>query len=110
MDHALEQVYLPGQDGSYQLLVPHRGRIAKVAVYPTKQSTFDAHYDDFKKLPPVSATTAVSKKKADKQQVTDEDRQLAKRQESQAVRAQGGAAAASAKKVGVNKEFFRQLK
>lgn len=113
MDHALEQVYVPSKtpgDESYDLLVPHRGRISQVKVRPTKQSTFNAHYRDFKRLPPVAAATAVSKKKAENKEVTEEDKKLAKREQAKAVRAEGGAAAASAKKVGVNKEFMRQLK
>ena len=114
MDHYLEQVYVPSrnprQDPSYELLVPHRGRISKVKVHPTKQSTFDAHFNDFKRLPPVASSTIVSQKAKDKKEVTDEDRETAKKQERQAIKAEGGAAAASAKKVGVNKEFFRQLK
>ncbi|CAO1628231.1 unnamed protein product [Parajaminaea phylloscopi] len=112
LDHALEQVYVPSgkQDASYDLLVPYRGRISKVRVRPTKDSTFKAHFDDFSKLPPLAVNTAVSEKAKQRQAVSDEDRQLAKRQEQEAVRAQGGAAAASAKRVGVNKEFFRQLR
>lgn len=112
MDHALEEVYQPSgqQDGSYDLLVPHRGRISKVRVKPTKSSTFATHYNDFKQLPPLAVSTTVSQKSKDRQQITDQDRQSAKRQEQEAVRAQGGAAAASAKRVGVNKEFFRQLR
>lgn len=119
MDHALEEVYVPGEGGansSYELLVPHRGRISRVRVNPTKQSTFDAHFKDFEKLPPL-AVAGGSKKNSKQQksrdgrreggQVSDEER---KRQEVEAVRSQGGAAAASAKRVGVNKEFFRQLK
>lgn len=113
MDHALEQVYLPSsdpaRDDSYDLLVPHRGRISKVKVRPTKTSTFNTHYADFKKLPPVATATKASKKKAEKD-MSEADQQEARRQEHQAVRAEGGAAAASAKKVGVNAEFLRQLK
>ncbi|PWN22936.1 putative peroxisomal half ABC transporter [Microstroma glucosiphilum] len=113
MDHALEQVYLPSsdpaRDDSYDLLVPHRGRISKVKVRPTKSSTFNTHFADFKKLPPVAGATKASKKKAEKE-MSEADQQEARRQENQAVRAEGGAAAASAKKVGVNAEFLRQLK
>lgn len=92
MDEALERTYIPSSnssDPSYTLLVPHRGRISRVKVNPTKESTFDAHFKAFEKLPPVAA------KKTD---------------EKAAVRQEGGAAAASAKRVGVNKEFFRQLR
>lgn len=112
MDHALEQVYVPsgGSDGSYYLLVPHRGHISRVSVHPTKQSTFQAHFDHFKKLPPLGVSTTVSENLKLRRSITDEDRLLVKRQEREVVMAQGGAAAASAKKVGVNKEFFRQLR
>ncbi|CAO1618728.1 unnamed protein product [Sympodiomycopsis kandeliae] len=108
MEQALEQTYVPSSnahDDSYELLVPHRGRISKVRVRPTKDSTFESHFDAFKTLPPVASTTA-SKKRSPTQQ----DQQESKRQESQAIKASGGAAEASAKRVGVNNEFFRQLK
>lgn len=125
MDHALEEVYVPGQGeskGSYELLVPHRGRISRVRVNPTKQSTFDAHFRDFEKLPPLAVGGGGGSKKKKRDGSADstnnggngggtkEDAVERKRQEVEAVRAQGGAAAASAKRVGVNKEFFRQLR
>lgn len=115
MEQALEQTYIPSKnpssDPSYELLVPHRGRISKVRVHPTKLSTFDAHFKAFQKLPPVAvAQTTASKKTSQKQQVSEQDQKESRRQELQSVRSQGGAAAASAKKVGVNKEFFRQLR
>ncbi len=45
-----------------------------------------------------------------KKQLTDQDRKNTQIEDAKAMRAEGGAAAATAKKVGVNKEFFRQLK
>lgn len=134
MDHALEEVYIPSKDGSgsYELLVPHRGYISKVRVNPTKKSTFDTHFADFAKLPPVAVSGTNEKKKQqqskgsndgqhrrginekvgdqDEAEQSEEERlKTVKKQEMEAVRAEGGAAAASAKRVGVNKEFFRQL-
>ncbi|PWY97237.1 hypothetical protein BCV70DRAFT_167411 [Testicularia cyperi] len=104
---ALKQVYLPKSDGSRDLLVPHRGRISKVPIKPTKQSTFDSDYALFKRLPPTSdASVAAAKNKA----LSADDHKRTQIEDARAMRAEGGAAAATAKKVGVNKEFFRQLK
>lgn len=57
-------------NGSRELLVPNNGRVAKVLIHPTKQSTFAAHRPLFTSPPKSSTVTA---------------------------------------KVGVNKEFFRQV-
>ncbi|PWN38677.1 putative peroxisomal half ABC transporter [Ceraceosorus guamensis] len=114
MERALEQLYIPrAEDGkvdargvSHQLLVPHRGRMSRVSIRPTKPSTFDAHWKYFSQATPLALN--VKKSAQDGQdEKTVKDR---KRAEAREVRAQGGQAAATAKKVGVNKEFFRQLK
>ncbi|GAK68093.1 ATP-binding cassette transporter [Moesziomyces antarcticus] len=104
---ALKQVYVPKPDGSRDLLVPNRGRVSKVPIKPTKASTFDADYAVFRKLPPTSDTGAANAKKKN---LSDDDRKRSQIEDAKAMRAEGGAAAATAKKVGVNKEFFRQLK
>ncbi|GAA5995368.1 uncharacterized protein JCM10292_005128 [Rhodotorula paludigena] len=72
---------LPG--GARELLVPSRGRVSKVVIRPTKLSTFAAHRPLFRKPPPVvkSSPTAPT----------------------------APTASATAFKVGVNREFFRQL-
>ncbi|KAN0061361.1 ATP-binding cassette long-chain fatty acid transporter pxa1 [Thecaphora frezii] len=105
LDAALRQVYLPRPDGSRELLVPHRGRVSRVPVKPTKPSTFDADFHEFKQLPPTSDASLSSAKPSSSQ-----DQRKAQIEDAKAMRAEGGAAAATAKKVGVNKEFFRQLK
>ncbi|KDN38098.1 putative peroxisomal half ABC transporter [Tilletiaria anomala UBC 951] len=110
---ALEQLYIPNPDGSRTLLVPHRGRVSKVPIKPTQSETFRQHYHEFSKLPILpSASTTTNKgkevQKGDAAAASDEKGQRAL-QEAKVIRDQGGAAAASAKKVGVNKEFFRQL-
>ena len=104
---ALKQVYLPNKDGSRDLLVPNRGHVSKVAIHPTQPQTFEADYAVFRKLPPTSDVGAANAKK---KQLTDQDAKRSQIEDAKAMRAEGGAAAATAKKVGVNKEFFRQLK
>ncbi|SPO28369.1 probable peroxisomal half ABC transporter [Ustilago trichophora] len=104
---ALKQVYIPKPDGSRDLLVPNRGRVSKVPIKPTKPRTFDSDYQVFRKLPPTSDTGAANAKK---KQLSEEDAKRSQIEDAKAMRAEGGAAAATAKKVGVNKEFFRQLK
>ncbi|EST04538.1 Peroxisomal fatty acyl CoA transporter, transmembrane domain protein [Kalmanozyma brasiliensis GHG001] len=107
VNDALKQVYVPKPDGSRDLLVPNRGRVSKVPIKPTKSRTFDADYAVFRQLPPTSdAGVANAKKK----QLTEKETQRSQIEDAKAMRAEGGAAAATAKKVGVNKEFFRQLK
>lgn len=104
---ALKQVYLPKPDGSRDLLVPNRGYVSKVPIKPTSKRTFDADYAAFRKLPPTSDAAAVN---AGKKNISQEDAKRSQIEDAKSMRADGGAAAATAKKVGVNKEFFRQLK
>ncbi|GAA5853085.1 hypothetical protein JCM8547_000196 [Rhodosporidiobolus lusitaniae] len=73
---------LPG--GARELLVPNRGRVSKVVIRPTKQSTFAAHRPLFHKPSPSSPAT-------------------------QASTTPPPTAGATPARVGVNKEFFRQL-
>lgn len=75
---AQRDLYRQLPNGTRELLVPSRGRVAKVLIHPTKQSTFDAHRPHF--CPPPSSSKAPV-----------------------------GKGAAGTVKVGVNKEFFRQL-
>ncbi len=113
LEQALEQLYEPNADGTRTLLVPHRGRISKVPIKPTKQAVFDEHFEEFSKLSILSGKSAAAAagKQAAKQVNNDAAAAAEQaRQEAKAIREQGGAAAASAKKVGVNKEFFRQLR
>ncbi|KAL9935777.1 hypothetical protein V8E36_005354 [Tilletia maclaganii] len=104
---ALEITYVPQKDGSHNLLVPVRNGtgISKVNIVPTPEATFRKHYPFFAKQPPVTSASASKSKGAD-----GPTRDLAKKEEAKAIRAEGSAAAATAKKVGVNKEFFRQLR
>lgn len=68
-------------NGSRELLVPSRGRVSKVIIRPTKASTFAAHRPYFQRPPPTTKSSSSTTP----------------------------VAAASAEKVRVNKEFFRQL-
>ncbi|KAK4046330.1 ATP-binding cassette long-chain fatty acid transporter pxa1 [Microbotryomycetes sp. JL201] len=76
LELAQRDLYKPLPGGARELLVPSRGRVSKVIVKPTKQSTFDAHRKYFR---PANAQRAV------------------------------GSEPQKAQRVGVNKEFFRQL-
>lgn len=108
MDAALEELYVENKDGTYDLLVPHRHRISRVNIKTTSQKTFDEHWKDFKVQPPI-----VEKKRSSNNS-SGENKELIsaeqKIEEARTLREEGGAAAASAKKVGVNREFFRQLR
>lgn len=68
-------------NGYRELLVPNRGRVSKVLIHPTKQTTFDAHRALFQPTAPLpnSASTLIT------------------------------STSSATAKVGVNKEFFRQL-
>ncbi|KAE8231048.1 hypothetical protein CF326_g3945 [Tilletia indica] len=112
---ALEITYVPQKDGSHNLLVPVRNgtRISKVNIKPTSEATFRKHYAAFAKQPPVTSApkkSAATGAGAASTASTEASRDLAKKEEAKAIRTEGSAAAATAKKVGVNKEFFRQLR
>ncbi|GAA6014670.1 hypothetical protein JCM11491_000188 [Sporobolomyces phaffii] len=78
---AQRDLFKPLPNGSRELLVPSRGRVSKVVIRPTKPSTFAAHRPYFQRPPPTTKSAAPG----------------------------SATAAASAEKVRVNKEFFRQL-
>ncbi|GAA5981101.1 hypothetical protein JCM5350_007154 [Sporobolomyces pararoseus] len=78
---AQRDLFKPLPNGSRELLVPSRGRVAKVVIRPTKPSTFAAHRPYFQRPPPTSKSTTIGTPTA----------------------------SATAEKVRVNKEFFRQL-
>ena len=102
MDAALEELYVENQDGTYDLLVPHRHRISRVNIKETSRKTFDEHWNDFKVQPPI-----LEKKRSSAGEGPSAEQRV---EEARTLREEGGAAAASAKKVGVNREFFRQLR
>ncbi|GAA6036388.1 hypothetical protein JCM8097_001697 [Rhodosporidiobolus ruineniae] len=76
---AQRDLFNPLPNGARELLVPNRGRVSKVVIRPTKPSTFAAHRRFFHKPPPSSAPAPVTRP------------------------------GATPTRVGVNKEFFRQL-
>ncbi|KPV72593.1 uncharacterized protein RHOBADRAFT_48881 [Rhodotorula graminis WP1] len=86
----LAQAAQDAQDkrGARELLVPTRGRVSKVVIRPTKASTFARHRPLFRKPPPTPASSSASSSKP---------------------APAPAAAGASAQRVGVNREFFRQL-
>ncbi|GAA5902383.1 hypothetical protein JCM8208_007274 [Rhodotorula glutinis] len=86
IEMAQRDLYNPLPGGARELLVPTRGRVSKVVIRPTKASTFARHRPLFRKPPPAPSSASSSKPAP--------------------VPAAGSA---SAQRVGVNREFFRQL-
>jgi ATP-binding cassette subfamily D (ALD) long-chain fatty acid import protein len=98
-EEASRKLYEPQPDGSRLLLVPTpSGRIRKVAIWPTKKSTFEAHRKDFVAQSGVASAIAAAAagKSGDGP--------------AKSVAAAAQSAATAANKVRVNKEFFRQLR
>lgn len=84
-------------DGTRELLVPSGGRLRKVYLKQTDPKLFLEHRKVFAKAPPIVGAD-VAKKGKGKEAI----------ETAKAMRLEGGQAAASAKRVGVNKEFFRR--
>ncbi|CAD6944583.1 unnamed protein product [Tilletia controversa] len=106
---ALQIGYVGQRDGSHTLLVPVRNgtRVSRVNIKPTSEATFRKHYPHFAKQPPVVSAPPAAKSGSTSTSTAEATK---KKEEARAIRTEGGAAAATAKKVGVNKEFFRQLR
>ncbi|KWU44593.1 hypothetical protein RHOSPDRAFT_33921 [Rhodotorula sp. JG-1b] len=85
---AQRDLYNPLPGGARELLVPNRGRVSKVTIRPTKATTFAAHRPLFRRAAAVGPAVAAA------------------RRAGESVAASANAAA---QRVGVNKEFFRQL-
>ncbi|KAG0663263.1 hypothetical protein C6P46_002853 [Rhodotorula mucilaginosa] len=85
---AQRDLYNPLPGGARELLVPNRGRVSKVTIRPTKATTFAAHRPLFRRAA-AGGPVAVAARRA-----------------GESVAASANAAA---QRVGVNKEFFRQL-
>ncbi|GAA6049196.1 hypothetical protein JCM3770_003305 [Rhodotorula araucariae] len=82
---AQRDLYNPLPGGARELLVPTRGRVSKVIIRPTKATTFARHRPLFRKPPAPSSSSGSS------------------------AAPPSAAAAAATHRVGVNREFFRQL-
>ncbi|GAA5984731.1 hypothetical protein JCM10908_003477 [Rhodotorula pacifica] len=87
---AQRDLYNPLPGGARELLVPNRGRVSRVTIRPTKASTFAAHRPLFHRGGAAPGVVAAA----------------AARKAGESVAASANAAA---QRVGVNKEFFRQL-
>ncbi|TNY22648.1 ABC transporter transmembrane region 2-domain-containing protein [Rhodotorula diobovata] len=83
IEMAQRDLYNPLPGGARELLVPTQGRVSKVVIRPTKASTFARHRPLFRKPPPAPSSSSSSKR--------------------------APTTAATAQRVGVNREFFRQL-
>ncbi|GAA5868571.1 hypothetical protein JCM3774_005432 [Rhodotorula dairenensis] len=96
---AQRDLYNPLPDGARELLVPNRGRVSKVTIRPTKPSTFAAHRPLFRRGP---ANHVVTARKVGEPGAP----RVAVSAAAAATTATGGQ---QQQRVGVNKEFFRQL-
>lgn len=119
MEQAQRELYVPLPDGSRELLVPDsRGRIKRVLIKPTKASTFSKHRQEFVSSSSSSKSGVIdggtkdsssANGPADSTATLDPASSNAKR----GVPKPGPAASQqqqSMRKVGVNKEFLRQLR
>jgi ATP-binding cassette subfamily D (ALD) long-chain fatty acid import protein len=109
LNAAMEELYVIRADGSYDLLVPYRSRISRVHIHETSSKTIDRNYPLFARQAPILDKKSKQRKleagKSEKEALAEQ-----KVEEARTMREEGGAAAATAKKVGVNREFFRQLR
>ncbi|GAA5972975.1 hypothetical protein JCM11641_000348 [Rhodosporidiobolus odoratus] len=84
---AQRDLFTPLPNGARELLVPNRSRVSKVLIKPTKPSTIAAHRPFFRKAPTQSAVVAAETPTNGPMKT----------------------GSTSTARVGVNKEFFRQL-
>ncbi|WFC95994.1 ATP-binding cassette long-chain fatty acid transporter pxa1 [Malassezia brasiliensis] len=115
LEEGLEKLYIPtgDKDNSVYLLVPFRGRFSKVLVTPTKQETFDRNFPYFALPPPVNPETMKRRSKLLSFLGGASVEQLARIREAEAKISPGAGesiTSASALRVGVDREFFRQLR
>ncbi|PKI82858.1 ATP-binding cassette long-chain fatty acid transporter pxa1 [Malassezia vespertilionis] len=111
----LEQLYYPtgDADGAIELLVPMRGGVSKVPIHPTSRATFDRNFDAFSLPPPVTKDAMLRRKKqlgffghvsaAQVRKIRDAEGKIAPA-------AGESITSASALRVNVDREFFRQLR
>lgn len=115
LEEGLEQLYVPtgDQDGAIKLFVPDHGHLRKVRVAPTPASVYKRDYDQFSLPPPL--TKAAAKKRLKYLSifggVTPEIAKKIRDEESKlAPEAGESVTSASALRVGVDREFFRQVR
>ncbi|WFD03284.1 ATP-binding cassette long-chain fatty acid transporter pxa1 [Malassezia obtusa] len=114
-DEGLEKLYIPSndKDGSVHLLVPFRGAFSKVRVTPTSQEQFDRDFPYFALPPPVTRESINRRKESLSFLGGASIAQLAKIREQEAkITPEAGESITSASvlRVGVDREFFRQLR
>lgn len=115
LEEGLEQLYVPtgDPDGSVTLYVPDHGHLAKAKVTPTPDAVYKRDYDHFSLPPPL--TKEAAKKRLQYLTalggVTPEIAQKIRVEESKlAPEAGESVTSASAMRVGVDREFFRQVR
>jgi len=113
MEQAQRELFVPLPDGSRELLVPDsRGTIKRVLIKPTKQSTFSKHRQDFTTIPDLLAgrNKSVKASAPDNLQLANVDAASDPAKQAAARQSPSQSASQAVKKVGVNKEFLRQLR
>ncbi|WFD34787.1 ATP-binding cassette long-chain fatty acid transporter pxa1 [Malassezia cuniculi] len=115
VDETLERLYNqdPSDPESIELLVPAGKRFSKVKVKTTPQAVFDRDFDEFVLPPPVSREASRKREKLLSVfgGVSKENRAKIAAEEAKIAPASGDTlSSASATRVGVDREFFRQLR
>ncbi|WFD29937.1 ATP-binding cassette long-chain fatty acid transporter pxa1 [Malassezia sp. CBS 17886] len=115
LDDGLEQLYLPtgDKDGSEVLLVPTHGRLSTVLVHPTSRATFEQDFPAFSLPPPVTreAMRRRTKMLGVFGGISPKNLRVLSETEAKATPTPGeSVTSASAMRVGVDREFFRQLR
>ena len=115
LDQGLEQLYYPTdrKDGTIDLIVPHRGQLRKASVTPTDPKTFQQDYSHFSLPPPVNKEAV--RKRLDLLGVfgglsPSSARKIRDHEAKIAPEAGESVSSASAMRVGVDREFLRQLR
>lgn len=111
----LKELYTPtgDADGSVELLVPFRGKISKVLIRPTSEETFKRDFPIFALPPPVTKETMMHRKKVLGALGGASVEELAKIRAEEATMGPAPGetvTSASAMRVSVDREFFRQLR
>lgn len=115
LEDGLEQLYVPVNDGhdTKLLLVPNRGKISEVRVQPTSEKTVNENYLPFS-LPPPTSKEALRKRQkliSPFGYMSDAQMEKVRHDEAKLTPAAGESiTSASATRVGVDREFFRQLR
>lgn len=114
-DEALEQLYYETKrkDGTYNLLVPDHGRYSLRPVTPTNEQVYRRDFDAFSLPPPVSQEASQERRKQLSYLggISKKRLEALRTAEAKVAPKEGeSVSSASAMRVGVDREFFRQLR